>query len=214
MTTSSGLAPSRFTVSSAQKGGNRLKLQFSTFRLNVDLARYCWWLCPAGTKLNKTINHRQRRSTTFEQVYFYGELIPPYTDKLGRGALLRPTDSDNALYQAEAKCYRNLQALGSKVNQECIAYHGNPWVSYAMQIDLLVPGSLREKTCRVHEICSCVLPGEQGYDYAAVAILQTQTMYSEVFVPPLSIHLLTSSPERKPYADRGIQDSHCILVSP
>ena len=50
------------------------------------------------------------------QVYFYGELVPPYIDKLGRGALLRSTDSDNALYQAEAKCYRNQQALGSKAS--------------------------------------------------------------------------------------------------
>lgn len=49
------------------------------------------------------------------QEYFFGELIPPYIDKLGRGAHLRPTDSDNTLYQSEAKCYRNLQALGSKV---------------------------------------------------------------------------------------------------
>ncbi|CAM9994559.1 unnamed protein product, partial [Sphacelaria rigidula] len=47
--------------------------------------------------------------------YFYGELIPPYIDKLGRGALLRATDSDNTLYQSDAKCYYNQQALGSKV---------------------------------------------------------------------------------------------------
>ena len=49
-------------------------------------------------------------------MYFYGELVPPYIDKLGRGALLRSTDSDNAMYQAEAKCYRNQQSLGSKVS--------------------------------------------------------------------------------------------------
>lgn len=51
-----------------------------------------------------------------QQEYFFGELIPPYIDKLGRGAHLRPTDSDNTLYQSEAKCYRNLQALGSKAS--------------------------------------------------------------------------------------------------
>lgn len=50
------------------------------------------------------------------QEYFFGELIPPYIDKLGRGAHLRPTDSDNTLYQSGAKCYRNLQALGSKAS--------------------------------------------------------------------------------------------------
>lgn len=49
-------------------------------------------------------------------MYFFGELIPPYVDKLGRGAHLRPTDSDNTLYQEEAKCYRNQQALGSKAS--------------------------------------------------------------------------------------------------
>lgn len=49
-------------------------------------------------------------------MYFFGELIPPYIDKLGRGAHLRPTDSDNTLYQDGAKCYRNQQALGSKAS--------------------------------------------------------------------------------------------------
>lgn len=49
-------------------------------------------------------------------MYFFGELIPPYIDKLGRGAHLRPTDSDNTLYQSEGKCYRNQQALGSKAS--------------------------------------------------------------------------------------------------
>lgn len=51
-----------------------------------------------------------------QQVYFFGELLPPYIDKLGRGAHLRQTDSDNTLYQSEAKCYRNQQALGSKAS--------------------------------------------------------------------------------------------------
>lgn len=52
-----------------------------------------------------------------DQVYFYGELIPPYIDKLGRGAHFRATDSESTLYQTEAKCYRNEQALGSKVKR-------------------------------------------------------------------------------------------------
>lgn len=56
------------------------------------------------------------RLILIKQVYFYGELVPPYIDKLGRGALLRSTDLENTLYQSEAKCYRNLQALGSKVS--------------------------------------------------------------------------------------------------
>ncbi|CAM9426180.1 unnamed protein product, partial [Ectocarpus fasciculatus] len=59
-----------------------------------------------------------------DQEYFFGELIPPYIDKLGRGAHLRPTDSDNTLYQSEAKCYRNVQALGSKVYQHMQHYYG------------------------------------------------------------------------------------------
>ncbi|CAN0083746.1 unnamed protein product, partial [Hapterophycus canaliculatus] len=53
---------------------------------------------------------------TLDPVYFFGELIPPYIDKLGRGAHLRPTDSDNTRHQSDAKCYRNQQILGSKAS--------------------------------------------------------------------------------------------------
>ncbi|CAM9134493.1 unnamed protein product, partial [Chrysoparadoxa australica] len=58
------------------------------------------------------------------QIYFYGELIPPYIDKLGRGPHFRSTDQDNVLYQETAGCYRNTQRFGSKVYQRMRDYYG------------------------------------------------------------------------------------------
>lgn len=124
-----------FCVIFCKRTRKLIGIVISTFNSNVNIACYFCRLCPAETDLKPIAIHRQRRSTAFEQVYFYGELIPPYIDKLGRGTLLRPTDYDNTLYQADAKCYRNMQALGSKVNQECIACREIPWFSHAMQID-------------------------------------------------------------------------------
>jgi hypothetical protein len=53
----------------------------------------------------------------YEQVYFFGELRPPYIDVLGRGAHLRETNAEGVRYgnPREPRCYRNTQALGSKV---------------------------------------------------------------------------------------------------
>ena len=45
--------------------------------------------------------------------FFFGELIPPYIDILGRGPYLRRTDQSSVKYQSLAKCYRNLQPTGS-----------------------------------------------------------------------------------------------------
>ncbi|CAM9147362.1 unnamed protein product, partial [Choristocarpus tenellus] len=59
-----------------------------------------------------------------DQVYFFGELIPPYIDILGRGAHFRSTNNDNLFYQSEAKCYRNQQRYGSKVYQRMRDYYG------------------------------------------------------------------------------------------
>ena len=43
----------------------------------------------------------------FYQEFFYGELVPPYIDVLGRGAHFRSSNDDNLKYQETAKCYRN-----------------------------------------------------------------------------------------------------------
>lgn len=58
------------------------------------------------------------------QVYFYGELVPPYIDVLGRGPHFRSTNQGNLRYQSMAKCYRNTQRYGSFVYQRFADYYG------------------------------------------------------------------------------------------
>ncbi|CAM9249368.1 unnamed protein product, partial [Phaeothamnion confervicola] len=58
------------------------------------------------------------------QVYFFGEVVPPYIDALGRGPHFRSTDDADLLYQTTAKCYRNTQRLGSKIYQRIRDYYG------------------------------------------------------------------------------------------
>lgn len=58
------------------------------------------------------------------QEYFFGELIPPYVDVLGRGPHFRATDEDNIKYQSTAKCYKNTQRYGSTVYQRFADYYG------------------------------------------------------------------------------------------
>lgn len=62
--------------------------------------------------------------TAFSQTYFFGELVPPYIDVLGRGANFRATDQFHLEYQTTAKCYVNLQKLGSSVYQRISNYLG------------------------------------------------------------------------------------------
>lgn len=60
----------------------------------------------------------------FKQVYFFGELIPPYIDVLGRGPNFRATGTASLKFQLEAKCYRNTQRFGSPLYQRIADYHG------------------------------------------------------------------------------------------
>jgi hypothetical protein len=59
-----------------------------------------------------------------DQIYFFGELVPPFIDALGRGAHLRPTGVDSTIYGSPAQCYRNLRPYGSKVYQRVRDYYG------------------------------------------------------------------------------------------
>ena len=59
-----------------------------------------------------------------DQKYFFGELIPPYVDILGRGAHFRPSDESSLKYSSTAKCYYNLQPKGSILYQRMVAYYG------------------------------------------------------------------------------------------
>lgn len=66
------------------------------------------------------------------QEYFFGELIPPYIDILGRGPYFRATDSSNLKFQKRAKCYVNKQRYGSPLYQRLTEYYGP---SYEIQND-------------------------------------------------------------------------------
>ena len=60
----------------------------------------------------------------FNQLYFFGELVPPYIDVLGRGPNFRATDQFHLKYQTTAKCYRNTQRYGSPLYQRMTEYYG------------------------------------------------------------------------------------------
>ena len=59
-----------------------------------------------------------------KQEFFFGELIPPYIDILGRGSHFRSADQDSLKYDGIAKCYRNSQQSGSLVYERMADYHG------------------------------------------------------------------------------------------
>ena len=58
------------------------------------------------------------------QEFFYGELIPPYIDILGRGPHFRSSGDQNLIYSKRARCYRNTQPNGSVLFQRMKDYHG------------------------------------------------------------------------------------------
>ncbi|KAJ1420578.1 hypothetical protein B484DRAFT_399833, partial [Ochromonadaceae sp. CCMP2298] len=60
----------------------------------------------------------------FNQKYFYGELVPPYIDVLGRGPNFRDTDNFHLKYQSVAKCYVNAQQYGSPTYQRVADFYG------------------------------------------------------------------------------------------
>ncbi len=59
-----------------------------------------------------------------DQKLFFGELLPPFIDSLGRGPHIRLTGNTTAVYESGAQCYRNFQYLGSKIFQRMRDYHG------------------------------------------------------------------------------------------
>jgi IPT/TIG domain. len=56
--------------------------------------------------------------------YYFGELVPPYIDILGRGAYLRVTDQRSTKYGKGAKCFRNNQVKGSIIYDKFVSYFG------------------------------------------------------------------------------------------
>lgn len=60
----------------------------------------------------------------FTQTYFFGEILPPYIDVLGRGPHFRATDQLHLKFQKTAKCYTNTQRYGSAVFQRISDYFG------------------------------------------------------------------------------------------
>ena len=62
--------------------------------------------------------------TESSQSFFFGELVPPYIDVLGRGANFRATDPYHTVYQSTAKCYMNSQRHGSQIYQRISNYYG------------------------------------------------------------------------------------------
>jgi hypothetical protein len=59
-----------------------------------------------------------------DQQFFFGELIPPYIDILGRGSHFRSSDISSVKFASTARCYRNLNRFGSPVYQRFTEYYG------------------------------------------------------------------------------------------
>jgi hypothetical protein len=60
----------------------------------------------------------------YTQQYFYGEVIPPYIDVLGRGPNFRATDQLHLRFQSEAKCYFNPYRFGTGIYQRLADFLG------------------------------------------------------------------------------------------
>ena len=58
------------------------------------------------------------------QEYFYGELIPPYIDILGRGPHFRSTNDQDLIYSTKGRCYKNSQPDGSILFNRMKDYYG------------------------------------------------------------------------------------------
>ena len=65
------------------------------------------------------------RMDPISQQYFYGELLPPYIDILGRGPNFRSVNSEFELkFQSTVRCYVNYQRFGSPIFQRIADYYG------------------------------------------------------------------------------------------
>ena len=83
--------------------------------------------------LNQNPGYQRGTMRLEDQIFFYGELVPPFIDVLGRGANFRPSKDDQLKYHSypaasqqsfEGQCYRNLQKYGSAVYQRFKDYFG------------------------------------------------------------------------------------------
>lgn len=74
--------------------------------------------------LNLNPGYSDGTMTPEDQQYFFGELVPPYIDILGRGPNFRTCDSSSTKFQTTAKCYQNTNPLGSPVYQRMADYYG------------------------------------------------------------------------------------------
>jgi len=87
-----------------------------------DYARPDYYTMTECLRLNS--GYTNGRMDDLTQTYFFGELIPPYIDVLGRGPYFRSTDALHLKYQRTAKCYRNTQRFGSPAYQRMAEYLG------------------------------------------------------------------------------------------
>uniref|UniRef100_A0A7S2LSA9 IPT/TIG domain-containing protein n=1 Tax=Leptocylindrus danicus TaxID=163516 RepID=A0A7S2LSA9_9STRA len=74
--------------------------------------------------LKMNVGYEENNMDARKQEFFFGELIPPYIDVLGRGSHFRSADQDSLKYHDVAKCYHNPQRSGSLVYERMADYHG------------------------------------------------------------------------------------------
>jgi len=102
--------------------------------VNVNLSPSLEYLYAPGTYpyfssqecLDLNEGYQDGTMDPFYQTYFYGELLYPYIDVLGRGPYFRSTDDINVKYEAlkTGKCYQNFKRFGSTLYQRFVDYFG------------------------------------------------------------------------------------------
>lgn len=79
---------------------------------------------PLPFSLDECLGLNSVRENSTAPQFFFGELIPPYIDILGRGPHFRPSDQNSLKFQSTAKCYRNNQPHGSLLYMRMAEYYG------------------------------------------------------------------------------------------
>ena len=75
-------------------------------------------------ELNAEIRGSNKVERKSNNKYYFGELVPPYIDILGRGAHIRITDEISVKYGNKAKCYRNTNPKGSLIFEQMSIFYG------------------------------------------------------------------------------------------
>lgn len=99
----------------------------------VETYRYASFRTPTKPYTEFECLQKNGDATLETQTYFYGELVPPFIDVLGRGVNFRPSKDAYLKYNkyppgsttaVRGACYRNTQRYGSTLYQRLKDFYG------------------------------------------------------------------------------------------